>query len=227
MATLVPLSGTMHTETIDLAARFPGAVTPDARPAYSGWLVEKDKLFEVAAALRDEFGYDLLSSVTGVDYFPDKMEVVYHAYRTTGGPGVVFKVQVPRLDPVEVPSVTPIWPGAEFQEREAWDLLGIRFTNHPDLRRILMWEGFEGHPMRKDWKEPFYEEDAKPFKSRWPEGKFVSSEDKNPYHDNLQFPQKFDPEKWVPDGDAALYGALARYTEADESGVKTDRIVIN
>ena len=88
------------TSTVDLAARFPGVVTPDARPGFTGFLVEKDSLLEVATALRDEMGFDLLSAVTGVDYFPEnKMEVVYHAYRTTGGPGVVFKVQVPRVDP--------------------------------------------------------------------------------------------------------------------------------
>ena len=111
MATLV------HTETLDLAARFPGSVTVDSRPGYSGWMVDKNKLIEVATALRDEFGYDLLSSVTGVDYFPDKMEVVYEAFKTTGGPGVRFKVQAPRVDPIEIPSVTSVWPGAEFQER--------------------------------------------------------------------------------------------------------------
>ena len=141
------------TATLDLAARFPGAGSADARPGYKGWIVEKDKLIEVATAIRDEFGYDHLTAVTGVDYLPEgKMEVVYHAFKTTGGPVLTFKVQVPRVDPVEVPSVTPIWPGAEFQEREAWDLLGVKFTNHPDLRRILLWEGFEGHPLRKDWK---------------------------------------------------------------------------
>ncbi len=66
--------------------------------------------------------------------------------RRPADPGLVFKVQVPREDPVEVPSLIEIWPGVDFQEREAWDLLGIRFTGHPDLRRILMWEGYEGHP---------------------------------------------------------------------------------
>ncbi len=217
------------TAALDLAARFPGAVTPDERPSYSGWMVDKAKLLEFAAFVRDELGYDLLSSITGVDYLDDeKMEVVYHAYKTTGGPALVFKVQIPRVDPVEVPSLTPIWPGAELQEREAWDLLGIKFSGHPDLRRILMWEGFEGHPLRKDWQEPFYEEDNKPFKSRWPDGQFSTAEDKNPYNDNLQYPQKFDPEKWVPEADAALYGALAKYTEIDdESGLKTDRVVVN
>jgi NADH:ubiquinone oxidoreductase subunit D/NADH:ubiquinone oxidoreductase subunit C len=216
-----------QTETLDLAARFPGAVTADSRQGYGGWIVGKEKLIEVATTLREEFGFDLLSQVVGVDYFPDKMEVVYYAYKTTGGPGIVFKVQVPRTDPIEVPSVTPVWPGADFQEREIWDLYGIKFAGHPDLRRILTWEGFEGHPMRRDWHEPFYEEDNKPLKSRWPDGKFVSSEDKNIYRDNIQFPQGFDPEKAVFDGEAALYGALAKYTETDQNGIKTDRIVVN
>jgi NADH:ubiquinone oxidoreductase subunit D/NADH:ubiquinone oxidoreductase subunit C len=215
------------TATLDLAARFPGAVTADARPGYKGWIVEKDKLIEVATAIRDEFGYDHLTAVTGVDYLPEgKMEVVYHAFKTTGGPVLTFKVRVPRVDPVEVPSLTSIWPGAEFQEREAWDLLGIKFTNHPDLRRILLWEGFEGHPLRKDWKEAFYEEDAKPFKSRWPEGKHVMAEEKNPFKDNINFPKDFDPEQWVPEGEAALYGALAKY-QVQEGSLKTDHIVIN
>ncbi|HET9908983.1 MAG TPA: NADH-quinone oxidoreductase subunit D [Anaerolineales bacterium] len=216
------------TSTIDLAARFPGVVTAETRAGFSGFLVEKDSLLEVATALRDEMGFDLLTAVTGVDYFPEnKMEVVYHAYRTTGGPGVVFKVQVPRVDPVEVPSLIHLWPGVDFQEREAWDLMGIKFIGHPDLRRILMWEGFEGYPLRKDWKEGFYEEDTKPFKSRWPDGQFYMAEDKNPFKDNLNFPQNFDPEKWIPEGDALLYGALARYTVKNEDGLSTDRIVIN
>jgi len=216
------------TLTIDLVARFPGIVTADARPGFTGFIVEKDSLIQVATAIRDEFGFDLLTAVTGVDYFPEnKMEVVYHAYRTTGGPGLTFKVQVPRVDPVEVPSLINLWSGVDFQEREAWDLLGIRFTGHPDLRRILMWEGFEGHPMRKDWKEGFYEEDTKPFKSRWPEGNFYMAEDKNPFKDNLTFPTNFDPEKWIPEGDALLYGSLARYTVKQEGGMSTDRIVIN
>ena len=228
MATTLPLSGTTQTSTVDLVARFPGFVTADARPGYRGFIVEKDKLVEVATAIRDEFGYDLLTAVTGVDYLPEnKMEVVYHAYKTTGGPGLEFKVQVPRVDPIEVPSLIEVYPGADLQEREAWDLLGIKFTGHPDLRRILMWEGFEGHPLRKDWKEPFYEEDVKPFKSRWPDGKFVSAEEKNPLRDNIQFPQNFDPEKWIPEGDALLYGSLARYTMKEKDSLGTDRIVVN
>jgi len=215
------------TTTLDLTQRFPGRVSADARPGYSGFIVEKDSLVEVATALRDELGFDLLTAVTGVDYAPDKMEVVYHAYRTTGGPGIVFKVQVPRADPVEVPSLIEIYPSADLQEREAWDLLGIKFTGHPDLRRILMWEGYEGYPLRKDWKEAFYEEDSKPFKSRWPDGKFFMAEEKNPLKDNLKFPLDFDPEKWIPEGDELLYGALKRYTVPSADGMHTDRLVVN
>jgi len=223
-STLRPAQG----GAVDLTARFPGLVSADARPGFHGFIVEKDKLVEIATAIRDEFGFDLLTAVTGVDYLPEnKMEVVYHAYKTTGGPGLVFRVQVPRVDPIEVPSLIEVYPGADFQEREAWDLLGIKFTGHPDLRRILMWEGYEGHPLRKDWQEPFYEEDVKPFKSRWPDGKIKMSEEKNPYKDNLKFPQNFDPEKWVPEGDAMLYGSLAKYTTVDNSGFKSDRIVVN
>jgi NADH/F420H2 dehydrogenase subunit C len=221
MATAIPT-------TVDLSVRFPGAIVADTRPGFSGWIIEKDKLVEVAIAIRDELGYDLLTAVTGVDYLADgKMEVVYHAFKTTGGAVLNFKVQVARVDPVEVPSVVSIWPGAEFQEREAWDLFGIKFTGHPDLRRILMWEGFEGHPLRKDWKEPFYEEEAKPFKSRWPDGKHVMAEEKNPFKDNIQFAKDFDPEKWIPEGEDALYGALAQYETTDLTGIKTDHIVIN
>ncbi len=215
------------TDTLDLSTRFSGSVSPDTRPAYSGWIVDKTHLLEFATAVRDEFGYDYLSSVTGVDYLPEgKMEVVYHVYKTTGGSGLVFKVQVPRIDIVEVPSLVSIFPGAELQEREAWDLLGIRFTGHPDLRRILMWEGFAGHPLRKDWKEAYYEEDAKPLKSRWPEGDFVMAESKNPFNDNISYPANFNPESETFDSEKALYAALS-IDQKDEVGLKTDHIIVN
>jgi len=139
----------------------------------------------------------------------------------------VFRVQVDRVDPIEIPSLIDVYPGADLQEREAWDLFGIKFTGHPDLRRILMWEGYEGFPLRKDWQEPFYEEEFKPFKSRWPEGKHVSAEQKNPFNDNLKFPKNFDPEKWVPENEESLYASLKRYTVESDDGMNTDRIVVN
>lgn len=217
------------TDTLDLAERFPGAVSAEARPGYSGWVVAPGKLAEFGLYVRDDLGYDLLSNVVAVDYLAEnKMEVIYYAYKTTGGPGLVWRVQVPREDPIEVDSLTPVWPGAEYQEREIYDLHGIIFRNHPDLRRMFMWEGFEGYPMRRDWKEPFYEEDLKPFKSRWPEGSFFMSEDKSPFNDNIQFRPDFDLEKWTPgDPEALLYDAARRYQSSDGDGVSTDHILVN
>jgi NADH-quinone oxidoreductase subunit C/D len=210
-----------------LSERFPGMLTADPRPGYSGWLLERDHLLEVCQALRDDLGYDFLSSVTGVDYLPEgKMEVVYHFYKITGGPGVVLKVQVSRQDPIEIPSIVHIYAGAEFQEREIWDLFGIRFTDHPDLRRILMWEGFAGHPLRKDWTEPFFEEEGKPFKSRWPEGKHQLAESKNKFGDNIAYPPDFNPEDQTFDAEQALYDSLRTY-QKNEIGLETDHIIVN
>jgi NADH-quinone oxidoreductase subunit D/NADH-quinone oxidoreductase subunit C/D len=214
-------------QILDLSSRFPNLINADTRPGYSGWLLDKSHLLEFATALRDEFGYDYLSSVTGVDYLPvGMMEVVYQVYRTTGGPGLIFKVQVPRTDPVEVPSLVATYPGAELQEREAWDLLGIKFTGHPDLRRIFMWEGFAGFPLRKDWHEPYFEEDGKPFKNRWPGGKLVMSESRIVYDDNVAYPGGFNPESQTFDPEKALYDSLRTY-QKNEIGLDTDHIIVN
>lgn len=211
-----------------LAARFPEAVTPDARKGYAGYIARVENLIEVATALRDEMGYDYLTSLTGVDYILEgKMEVVYHLFKSTGGPALVLKVQVPREN-AEVPSLVPVYPGADFQEREAWDLLGIRFVGHPDLRRILLWEGFHGHPLRKDWREPYFEEEGKPFKNRWPEGNVYRIEDKNPFGKNVDYPAGFDPETFEPDNEAALYASLRRsIRERLSEDILTDMVLVN
>jgi NADH-quinone oxidoreductase subunit C len=111
----------------------------------------------VAKFLRDdaEFKLDYLSNVTGVDW-PDYLEAVYHLYSVEKkhGPVILRMRTVNRTDQVELPSFTPIWRSAEFQEREIFDLFGIVFTGHPDLRRLLMWDGFKDHPMRRDYVEP-------------------------------------------------------------------------
>src|ERR1051325_11982509 len=87
---------------------------------------------------------------------PGYLEVVYHLYSMAlkHGPVVMRLRTANRTDQVHVPSLTPLWRGAEFQEREAFDLYGIIFDGHPDLRRILMWDGFKDFPMRKDYVEP-------------------------------------------------------------------------
>jgi NADH-quinone oxidoreductase subunit C len=87
---------------------------------------------------------------------PGYLEAVYHLYSMARkhGPVVMRMRTKNRKDEVELPSLTPIWRSAEFQEREIFDLYGIVFTGHPDLRRILMWDGFKDHPMRRDYVEP-------------------------------------------------------------------------
>jgi NADH-quinone oxidoreductase subunit C len=87
---------------------------------------------------------------------PGYLEAVYHLYsmEKKGGPVIVRLQTQNRTDDTRLPSLTPVWRSAEFQEREVFDLFGIVFEGHPDLRRILMWEGFVDHPMRKDYVPP-------------------------------------------------------------------------
>jgi NADH-quinone oxidoreductase subunit C len=87
---------------------------------------------------------------------PGYLEVVYHLFSVAKkhGPVVLRMRTGNRSDKVELPSFTPIWRSAEFQEREVFDLYGVVFKGHPDLRRILMWDGFKDHPMRRDYVEP-------------------------------------------------------------------------
>jgi NADH-quinone oxidoreductase subunit C/D len=223
------------TNSMNLEERFPGSVSLDERKGYQGYIVKPESLIEFATFLRDEVGYDHLSSVTGVDYLPDGfMEVVYHTFKTTGGPILTFKTQAPRENPV-VPSLIQVYPGVELQEREAYDMYGIQFEGHPDLRRILMWEGFDGYPLRKDWREAYFEEENKPFKSRWPGGEVKRSEDLNPFGKNVDYPAGFNPETWVPEAEDALYYALGKMEAEPGSAeisdemfdMETDQIVVN
>jgi NADH-quinone oxidoreductase subunit C len=147
-------------------------------------LIAPGNVVAVATFLRDdaELKLDFLSNATGVDW-PDKeitekvkvtrpvtqtvdgvetvaeagyLEAVYHLFSVAIGHGpVVIRMRTAnRSDKVELPSLTPIWRAAEFQEREIFDLFGIVFTGHPDLRRLLMWDEFKDHPMRRDYVEP-------------------------------------------------------------------------
>ena len=127
-------------------------------------VVQPKDLTAVCRRLKEHerFDLDYLANLTAVDYLAEhlpaeasaqagRMDVVYHLYSMAKKHGpVTLKVRLDRTHPA-VASVTPIWRGAEFQEREVYDLFGVTFEGHPDLRRLLMWEGFEGHPMRKDY----------------------------------------------------------------------------
>ena len=206
--------------------RFPEWVRIDDREGYEGLIVESTQLVPLMQTLRDEFGYDSLTSVTGVDYLPEeKMEVVYHIYKSTGGSILVIKTQVPRAKSI-VPSLVDLFPGAAFQEREAWDLLGIRFEGHPNLKRILMWEGFAGHPLRKDWQEAFFEGEFKPYEDRWPEGKVSKIEASNPHHENIAYPKGFNPETWIPEGEELLFQGTT-VIEQEDPGIETEQLVVN
>jgi NADH-quinone oxidoreductase subunit C len=119
-------------------------------------LVPPDRIAEVARFCKTdpELFFDCLSNLSGVDY-PKRgaIQVVYHLYSYRHRHGFVLKVDAVRDDP-QVVSVAGVWSHAEWQEREAYDLLGVVFQGHPDLRRLLMPEDWPGHPLRKDFVEP-------------------------------------------------------------------------
>jgi NADH-quinone oxidoreductase subunit C len=160
------------------AARFSVRTNPGPSAQHS-ILVGNDSLVDVCSFLRDTPGleFDFLSNVTGVDW-PDGakadtiakpseegavpaasggfLEVVYHLFSTNRrvGPLVLRARTVDRDAQNKIPSVVSVYRSAEFQEREIYDLYGVDFTGHPDLRRILMWDEFTDHPMRKDYVAP-------------------------------------------------------------------------
>ncbi len=117
--------------------------------------IEPSHIAEVAAFLRDGDGlrYNLLMSLTGVDYLPEtpRFAVVYYLYSMLYNRTLHLKVRAPDDEDPRVPTVTAVWPVANWMEREAYDMFGIRFEGHPDLRRILTAPDWEGYPQRKDY----------------------------------------------------------------------------
>ncbi|GAB4371249.1 MAG: NADH-quinone oxidoreductase subunit C [Deltaproteobacteria bacterium] len=117
-------------------------------------LVRPEQIVEICTFLRDDpdLLFDFAMDLTAVDYLGERprFEVVYHLFSMPKKHRVRIKARVPEEDP-EIDSVVPVWPGMNWYEREVWDMYGIRFRNHPDLRRILMYEEFVGHPLRKDY----------------------------------------------------------------------------
>ncbi len=231
--TLAPAqTGTIENAVEYLKQKYPDAIADDTRQGYSGIVVDRALLVEVAQTMRDELGFDYLSSATAVDYLgvEDSMEMVYHAYRTTGGSPMVFKAKTQREN-AEIPSLIDVWPGADFQEREAYDLFGISFPGHPNQKRILLWEGFDGHPMRKDWHEAYYEQDNKPFDSRWPKGYVRRAEELNAYGKNVQYPADLDLSRLTDTSEESLYSGMGLGVDVEdipgEEGLKTDKLIVN
>jgi len=141
---------------LDLAAfasRFTGSTSEfrDNRRV----IVPSEKIYEAASALKSEFGFDMLVDVTGVDYLEyegatDRFGVVYCLLSTVTGERLVLKTYVNDPDPT-LRSVYSLWKGADWMEREVFDMFGIKFEGHPDLRRILMPDEFTAYPLRKDY----------------------------------------------------------------------------
>ena len=117
--------------------------------------VPPSRVPEVCRTMREhpQLAMDYLRCLSVVDYV-DHLQVVYHLYSTTRRHRAVVKTNLPPDDP-RVPTITPIYPGANWHEREGHDLYGVVFEGHPNLKPLLLYEGFEGYPGRKDY--PFYD----------------------------------------------------------------------
>ena len=138
-----------------LLAALPDAVQEThARLGDATAVVEPGRILDVLRLLRDdrELDFSMLSDVCAVDYLPrvPRFEVVYHLYSPARNHRVRIKARVPEAD-ARIPSAVSLYASADWMEREVWDLYGIRFEGHPDLRRILLYDEFDGHPLRKDY----------------------------------------------------------------------------
>ena len=135
--------------TSRLSHNFPGAVLEVSDQAV---LVKCEDILEVAGYLKSEpeLDFSYLNHITAVDYF-DYFELVYQLTSIRHNHGLVLKSHCHGRENPTAPSVVSLWQGADYQEREIYDLMGIRFERHPNLKRIFLWEGFEGYPLRKDY----------------------------------------------------------------------------
>jgi NADH-quinone oxidoreductase subunit C len=133
----------------EIAGRFPEAI---AEVTSGAVVLKAESLFSVAEYLRNspQYSFDYFNYVTAVDYY-DYFEVVYQISSLGHNHTLVLKTRCYDRDKPTVPSLVKIWRGADFQERETYDLMGIIFEGHPNLRRIALWEGYQGHPLRKDF----------------------------------------------------------------------------
>ena len=216
----------------ELADRINAAYGPETVSiVQAGLLVQAERLVAVALFLRDKnpIRYDYLASLQSVHY-EDCIEVNYQLDSTTS-PGKLIELRV-RTSEVEgegeVPSLVSVWPGADFQEREVYDMMGVRFTGHPELKRILMWDGYAYYPLRKDFLEPYYEGPTKVFDSRVEEGHghHFRAEEFNPYGTNLKVPRDFKDWASLSSGDDTK-GKTLLPSGVDISELDTDQFIIS
>ena len=136
-----------------IAEKFPAAITGENEfRGEKTLMLGAAAIREVCGFAKESLGFDYLVDISSVDHFGDepRFEIVYELYSMEHGTHLRLKIPVSE-DACEAPTVTDIWPTANWHEREIYDMMGIRFTGHPDLRRILMWEGYPYHPLRKDF----------------------------------------------------------------------------
>ena len=114
--------------------------------------VKSSKVADEASFMKSDVGLDFnfLNSITAIDYI-NHFEIVYHLTSIDKEHTAIIKTRLDGREELSLPSVYHLWRGADFQEREIWDLMGIGFSGHPNLKRIMLWEGFDGHPLRKDY----------------------------------------------------------------------------
>ena len=137
----------------EIASRLKGSFAAGIVDAdQSSLLVKSESLFGIASFLKTEPGleFNYLVHITAVDYC-DYFELVYHLVSLKHNHSLVIKTRCHDREAPTVPSLVSLWRGAELQEREIFDLMGIRFEGHPNMKRIFLWEGFPGHPLRKDF----------------------------------------------------------------------------
>jgi NADH-quinone oxidoreductase subunit C len=137
----------------DLDTALPGTIVEaNDRLGELTLFTDRARIVEVCRFLKEQRAFVRLSSVTALDWFPaePRFEVVYHLHSLERNERLRLKCRVAGENP-EIDSVTPVWRGANWYEREVFDMFGIHFRNHPDLKRILMPEDWEGHPLRKDY----------------------------------------------------------------------------
>ena len=144
-----------------LKAQFADAIgeLKEAPPSDPSIKVSAERIKDVADFLHanPDLSFDFLMCLSGVDYANGNLGVVYNLASMSKRHKIALKVEVSKAD-AKVPSVSSIWRTAEWHEREAYDLFGIHFTDHPDMRRILLPDDWEGYPLRKDYKVPeFYQ----------------------------------------------------------------------
>jgi NADH-quinone oxidoreductase subunit C len=132
-----------------ITARFPGAVVDSNNFAV---IIKPEYLLDITTYLKNspEDSFDFLADITSVDYL-DYFEIVYRLNSLKNNHCLVLKVRCSDRIKPEVDSLTSLWKGADLMEREIYDLMGIGFKGHPNLKRIFLWEGFKGYPLRKDY----------------------------------------------------------------------------